>query len=329
MSGSNFVDYAKIFICSGKGGAGSIHFKREKFMPKGGPDGGDGGRGGHIIIKGNKNLSTLFHLRYTKYLKASSGEAGLGNNCKGAKGSDIIVEVPLGTIYKDFSTGKLLGEILHDNKKRILLKGGKGGLGNSHFKHALRQTPKFAQKGEFGKELILQVELKVLADVALIGAPNAGKSTLLKSLSAAKPVVGSYPFTTLRPQLGRVSYYDKLFTAVEIPGIIKGAAKGRGLGLRFLKHTLRNRVLLILIPSETVDYLCYYNELLEEMATYDKSILTKKRIIAISKSDLTSVKEIKNRLTTLPANIEKTLFSSLSREGLDNLKRLLSESICI
>src|SRR6056297_1423460 len=254
MADTNFVDYVKIHCKSGKGGAGSAHLRREKFVPKGGPDGGDGGRGGHIILEGSRNKWTLLHLKYKKHIKAGSGEAGGAQKKSGADGEDVIIEVPLGTIAKDAETGEYLFEITEDGQQKVLLKGGRGGLGNDHFKSSTFQTPRFAQPGEPGEEGWIILELKLLADVGLVGFPNAGKSTLLSVISAAKPKIADYPFTTLEPNLGIIDYKeDKSFVMADIPGIIENAHRGRGLGLRFLRHIERNSVLMFTIPCDSKD----------------------------------------------------------------------------
>ena len=254
MSISNFVDYVRIFCRSGNGGAGSAHFRREKYLPKGGPDGGDGGKGGDIIMVGNSQLWTLLHLRFTRHLRAENGASGSGQRSTGASGKDILIEVPLGTMAKDQETGELLGEVTENGQKLALLKGGRGGLGNDHFKTSTNQAPKYAQPGEAGDEASIVFELKILADVGLVGLPNAGKSTLLSVVSAAKPEIADYPFTTLRPNLGIVSYRDNYsFVMADIPGIIEGAHEGKGLGLRFLRHIERNSILLFLVPADSDD----------------------------------------------------------------------------
>ena len=268
MADSNFIDYVKIFCASGNGGDGSMHLRREKYIPKGGPDGGDGGRGGHIILRGNPQYWTLIHLKYRKHIKAEHGEAGSGNLCKGKNGKDIILDVPLGTLVRDAETGEKLLEVVEPGEEKILLKGGRGGLGNAYFKSATNQTPRYAQPGEPGSEGWFILELKVLADVGLVGFPNAGKSTLLSKLSAAKPKIADYAFTTLEPNLGIVQYYDdQSFVMADIPGIIEGAAEGKGLGLRFLRHIERNSVLLFLIPADSNDIAEEYGILLGDFST--------------------------------------------------------------
>ncbi len=320
----NFSDYAKIFVKSGKGGQGSAHLRREKYVPKGGPDGGDGGRGGHVIVKGNKNYWTLYHFKFQKHFKAPAGEAGGRNRRTGKSGEDVYIEVPLGTVIKDAETGEIIGEITEDGQEIIVAKGGKGGLGNWHFKSATRQTPRYAQPGEPGEEKSLILELKVLADVGLVGFPNAGKSTLLSKLTAAKPKIGDYPFTTLKPNLGIVPYRDyKSFVMADIPGIIEGAAEGKGIGHRFLRHIERNSVLLFTIPADSKDIREEYEILLSELKKYNPELLNKKRVLAITKSDLLD-EELKEEIKKeLPRDIPYVFVSSFTGEGLEELKDLL------
>ncbi len=323
MSGSNFVDYVKIFFRSGKGGAGSPHLHREKFVAKGGPDGGDGGRGGHIILKGNAQLWTLLHLKFKKHIFATSGEAGGSAQRTGADGNDVIVEVPLGTIAKDAETEEVLFEITEDQEEKTLLKGGRGGLGNTHFKSATNQTPRYAQPGEDGIEGWFILELKILADVGLVGFPNAGKSTLLSVVSAAKPKIADYPFTTLVPNLGIVQYRDmQSFVMADIPGIIEGAHEGKGLGLRFLRHIERNSMLLFMVPCDTDDIHNEYKTLLSELEKYNPELLDKKRILAITKSDMLDdelIQEIKKDLPDVP----HLFISSVTQKGIQELKDLI------
>ncbi|MDP4281602.1 MAG: GTPase ObgE, partial [Bacteroidota bacterium] len=304
MPDSNFVDYVKIFCASGHGGAGSAHFLRTRLNPRGGPDGGDGGRGGHIILKGNKQLWTLLHLRYTKHLKAGNGGNGQKQLCTGAYGEDILIEVPLGTIARDAESGNFECEITEDGETKILMPGGRGGLGNDHFKTATHQAPKFAQPGEPGMEGWKILELKLLADVGLVGFPNAGKSTLLSVISAAKPQIADYPFTTLVPNLGIVRYeHQQSFIMADIPGIIEGAHEGKGLGLRFLKHIERNAVLLFMIPVDCPDIKKEYNILLNELREYNPDLLDKSRVLALTKSDLADDEiqsELKKDLPDVP-----------------------------
>lgn len=320
---SNFVDYVKIFFRSGNGGGGAVSFRREKYIPKGGPDGGDGGRGGHIILKANPQLWTLLHLKYRKHIHASNGQNGMGSLKHGADGDDIIVEVPLGTVARDGETGEFLFEITEENQKRVLMKGGRGGLGNDHFKSSTQQTPRFAQPGEEGKEGWIILELKVLADVGLVGFPNAGKSTLLSVVSAAKPEIANYPFTTLTPQLGIVSYRDhRSFVMADIPGIIEGAHTGKGLGLRFLRHIERNSVLLFLIPADSKDIREEYAILCNELEQFNPELMDKPRLLAISKADMLD-DELKDALKKEYSDMKFHFFSSLTGEGIQGLKDLI------
>lgn len=320
----NFIDYIRIFCRSGHGGAGSKHFARTKFNPKAGPDGGDGGRGGHIILRGNKNLWTLLHLRYIKNVFAENGEGGSGDNCTGRTGKDYIIEVPLGTVAKDDETGQVEAEILEDGQEIVWIKGGRGGMGNAHFATPTNQAPEYAQPGEEGIESWKVLELKVLADVGLVGFPNAGKSTLLSSITAAKPKVADYAFTTLTPQLGMVAYRDgKSFCMADLPGIIEGAAEGKGLGHRFLRHIERNAVLLFLIPADSSNHRKEWEVLLKELEDYSPEMLHKQFVIAISKSDLLD-DELKAEIEKeLPQNIPHLFISSVSQKGLQELKDLL------
>ncbi len=324
MEKSNFIDYIRVFCRSGHGGAGSRHFMRTKFNAQAGPDGGDGGRGGHIILRGNKNLWTLLHLRYYKNVHAEDGEGGSGNNSTGRSGKDVIIEVPLGTIARDEETGKLEAEILEDGQEVILMKGGRGGLGNAKFATATNQAPEHAQPGEDGVEGWKLMELKVLADVGLVGFPNAGKSTLLSVMTAAKPKIADYAFTTLTPQLGIVEYRDgKSFCIADLPGIIEGAAEGKGLGHRFLRHIERNPVLLFLIPADSNDHHKEFKILLKELEEYNPELLDKEFIIAISKSDLLD-DELKEAIVKeLPADIPHIFISSVVNKGLTELKDML------
>ncbi len=328
MEKNNFIDYIRIFCRSGHGGAGSKHFMRTKFNPKAGPDGGNGGRGGHIILRGNKQLWTLLHLRYYKNVIAENGEVGNKNNRTGADGNDIIIEVPLGTIARDEETNKQEAEILEDGQEIIWLHGGRGGLGNANFATATNQAPEYAQPGEEGIEGWKTLELKVLADVGLVGFPNAGKSTLLSVLSAAKPKIADYAFTTLTPQLGIVEYRDgKSFCIADLPGIIEGAAEGKGLGHRFLRHIERNAVLLFLIPADSENHKKEFEILLNELKEYNPEMLQKEFIIAISKADMLD-DELKNSIKQeLPKNIPNIFISSITHAGLTELKDLLWNSI--
>jgi len=324
---SNFVDYVKIFCASGNGGAGSAHFMRTRTNPHGGPDGGDGGRGGHILLRGNKQLWTLLHLKFTKHLKAEHGGAGSRQLMHGANGNDVIIEVPLGTIARDAETGDLDCEITEEGQTHILVPGGRGGLGNDHFKSATRQVPKFAQPGEPGIESWKILELKLLADVGLVGFPNAGKSTLLSVISAAKPQIADYPFTTLVPNLGIVRYHDnRSFIMADIPGIIEGAHEGRGLGLRFLRHIERNAVLLFMIPVDAKNIRDEYRILLHELQQYNPELLDKKRLLAISKSDLAD-EEIRESLKKELPDIPWVFISGHHQTGLNKLKEMLWKAI--
>ncbi len=328
MAETNFVDYVKIFCRSGKGGSGSAHLRRERTKPRGGPDGGDGGRGGDVILKGNSQLWTLLHLKFTRHLFAGHGGSGSSNQKSGAAGKDIIVEVPLGTVAREEETEKILFEITSDGEQKILLKGGRGGLGNTHFKSATFQTPRFAQPGEPGLEGYFILELKLLADVGLVGFPNAGKSTLLSVVSAAKPKIDNYPFTTLTPNLGIVQYRDdKSFVMADIPGIIEGAAEGKGLGHRFLRHIERNSVLLFMIPADSEDIAKEYAVLLEELRRYNPELLDKKRVMAISKCDLLDEELTDAMRPLLPGGIPVVFISSVKGTGLISLKDLLWRAI--
>jgi GTP-binding protein len=321
MASSNFIDHVRIHCRSGAGGAGSVHFRREKFVPKGGPDGGDGGRGGHIILKGNKQLWTLLHLKYRKHVLAENGKPGEGGKRTGSQGEDVILEVPLGTIAKDSDSEEKLLEVTEDGQEVILVPGGRGGLGNDHFKTATKQTPRFAQPGEDSSEGWYVLELKLLADVGLVGFPNAGKSTLLSSVSAAKPEIADYPFTTLTPNLGVVPYRDhRSFVMADIPGIIEGASEGKGLGLRFLRHIERNSILLFLIPADSMDIHKEYLTLLGELEKYNPELLDKQRIVAISKSDLLDEELTVEIKKEIPDDISVTFFSSVTQTGLEALK---------
>ena len=325
---NNFIDYIRIFCHSGHGGAGARHLMRNKLTAKGGPDGGDGGRGGHIILKGNAQLWTLLHLRYFKNVIAEDGEGGSKNNCTGKDGKDIIIEVPLGTIARDEETGKVEAEILTDGQEIILAKGGRGGLGNSNFATPTNQVPEHAQPGEDGIEGWKQIELKVLADVGLVGFPNAGKSTLLSVITAAKPKIANYAFTTLTPQLGMVAYRDnRSFCIADLPGIIEGAAEGKGLGHRFLRHIERNAVLLFIIPSDSNDHKKEFEILKNELAEFNPELLQKEFIIAISKSDLLD-QELTDAINKeLPKNIPHIFISSATQKNLVELKDLLWKAL--
>jgi len=328
MADSNFIDYVKFCSRSGAGGAGSLHFRREKHVPKGGPDGGDGGRGGHIILRGNAQHWTLLHLKYKKHVIAEAGKGGEGGRRTGADGKDIILDVPLGTVAKDAETGEKRFEITEDGQEVVLTKGGRGGLGNHHFKSATNQAPHFAQPGEEGIEEWIILELKLLADVGLVGFPNAGKSTLLSSISAAKPEIGDYPFTTLVPNLGVVGYRDdKSFVMADIPGIIEGAAEGKGLGIRFLRHIERNSILLFLIPADAESIAEQYKILLGELEKYNPELLDKKRLLAISKSDMLDDELMAEMTHELPKGIPSIFISSVAQKNLDKLKDMIWQAI--
>jgi GTP-binding protein len=327
MASDNFVDYVKIHCSSGNGGGGSTHLRREKYIPKGGPDGGDGGRGGHIIVRGNKQLWTLLHLKYKKHIKAGHGSHGAGGLKTGSQGQDMYIDVPLGTIAKDVETGETLFEITEDGEEKIIQPGGRGGLGNNQFKSPTNQTPRYAQPGETGGESWKILELKVLADVGLVGFPNAGKSTLLSVLSAAKPEIANYPFTTIRPNLGIVSYRDhRSFIMADIPGIIEGAHKGKGLGLRFLRHIERNSLLLFMIPADSEDIKNEYQILINELKQYNPELLHKQRILAITKSDMLD-DELKTALSVDLPKIPFIFISSVAQQGLVELKDMIWEHL--
>ena len=328
VKNSNFVDYVKIFCRSGKGGAGSSHFRRDKITAKGGPDGGDGGNGGSIIIKADKQMWTLLHLRYQKHIFAEHGGWGSGSNSFGKDGENNFITVPLGTIVKDAETSEILFEITEDNQETTLVKGGLGGRGNSHFKSPTNQAPRYAQPGEDASEGWFILELKVLADIGLVGFPNAGKSTLLSVLSAAKPEIANYPFTTLVPNLGIVSYRDHMsFIMADIPGIIEGASEGKGLGLRFLRHIERNSTLLFMIPADTDDINTEYTVLLKELKKYNPELLDKDRILAISKSDMLD-DELKDEISkNFPKDLPCMFISSVAQQGLIELKDLIWEKL--
>mgnify|MGYP002516319620 FL=1 len=321
MADSNFIDYVKIFCASGHGGAGSVHLHRAKYVPKGGPDGGDGGRGGHIILRANPQFWTLIHLKYRKNVRAENGQSGSGALCKGRQGKDVILEVPVGTVVKDGDTGETLFEMVTPGEERILCKGGRGGLGNNNFKSATQQTPRFAQPGEEGEEGWFILELKLLADVGLVGFPNAGKSTLLAAITSAKPKIASYAFTTLEPNLGIVRYRDdKSFVMADIPGIIEGAHEGKGIGLRFLRHIERNSVLLFMVSAEESDINAGYEILTRELDMYNPELLEKRRVLAVTKCDLIDKKQERKISKTLPEGIPCVFISSVTGEGLQELK---------
>jgi GTP-binding protein len=324
MASSNFIDYVKIQCRSGAGGKGSLHFRREKHVPKGGPDGGDGGRGGHIILRGNAQLWTLLHLKYRKHVIAQPGASGEGGRRTGAQGEDVILEVPIGTVAKLADTDEFITEITEDGQEIILMPGGRGGQGNVHYKTATNQAPRTSQPGEQGMEEWVILELKILADVGLVGFPNAGKSTLLSVVSAAKPEIADYPFTTLTPNLGVVSYREEFsFVMADIPGIIEGAAEGKGLGIRFLRHIERNSILLFMVTATSESITQEYQILLNELKKYNPELLDKKRLLAISKCDLLPIEEQKTIQATLPAQIPHVLISSVTGQGILQLKDLI------
>ncbi len=323
MAISNFVDYVKIYCRSGNGGAGSVHFRREKYLEKGGPDGGDGGKGGDILMVANSQMWTLLHLRYTRHLNAEGGASGSKQRSSGASGKDIIIEVPLGTIARNPETDEIMGEITDREQQVVLLKGGRGGLGNEHFKTSVNQAPKYAQPGEEGIESFIIFELKILADVGLVGFPNAGKSTLLSVVSAAKPAIADYPFTTLVPNLGIVAYRDnQSFVMADIPGIIEGAHEGKGLGLRFLRHIERNSILLFLVPADSDDIKKEYHVLLNELKQYNPELLDKQRILAISKSDMLD-EELREEIEQDLPEVSYLFISSVAETGLMALKDMI------
>lgn len=323
MPQSNFVDYVKMFLRSGNGGSGSVHLHREKYVAKGGPDGGNGGNGGSIILRGNKQFWTLIHLRFQRHILAENGENGSGALCTGANGKDVIIDVPLGTVAKDAETLETLCEITEHDEQKILLKGGRGGMGNAFFKSATNQTPRYAQSGEEGIEGWYILELKLLADVGLVGLPNAGKSTLLSVISAAKPKIANYAFTTLEPNLGIVPHRDgKSFVVADIPGIIEGAHEGKGLGLRFLRHIERNSMLLFMISADSNDIKNEYSILLNELMLYNPELLDKKRVLAITKSDMLDNELMHEMEQNLP-NIPYVFISSVAGKGIQKLKDLL------
>ncbi|MBI6118741.1 GTPase ObgE [Salegentibacter maritimus] len=330
MTEGNFVDYVKIHVASGKGGSGSSHLHREKYIAKGGPDGGDGGRGGHVIVKGNKNLWTLFHLKFKRHIRAEHGGNGSKQRSSGADGSDEYIEVPLGTVIRDTETQKIIHEITEDGKEYLVAEGGMGGRGNWHFKSATNQTPRYSQPGIEGKQVDITLELKVLADVGLVGFPNAGKSTLLSVITAAKPKIADYEFTTLKPNLGIVEYRDfKTFVVADIPGIIEGAAEGRGIGHRFLRHIERNSTLLFLIPADAPNISEQYEILLDELRRYNPEMLDKDRLVAISKSDMLDAElklEMKHELDK-NLGAPYLFISSVTQQGLTELKDRLWEML--
>ncbi len=328
MASNNFIDYVKINCRSGRGGAGSHHFFRAKGLPNGGPDGGDGGRGGHIILEGNEQLWTLLHLQYKKHIFAQDGEGGGENLRSGKQGEDIIIQVPLGTVAKNVETGEQMLEITSHGQRLVLVPGGRGGLGNDHFKSATNQTPQYAQPGEEAIEMQVVLELKLLADVGLVGFPNAGKSTLLSVVSAAKPKIADYAFTTLVPNLGVVAYRDyKSFVMADIPGIIEGAAEGRGLGTRFLRHIERNSMLLFMISCDSPDIAAEYNILLGELEQFNPELLDKKRLLAITKADMIDEELEAEMRAALPAGVSAVFISSLANKGITQLKDMIWQAL--
>lgn len=328
MASGNFVDYVKIHTTSGNGGGGSTHFRREKYIPKGGPDGGDGGRGGHVILRGNSQLWTLLHLKFKKHIRAGHGVHGSGQLKTGAEGQDVYVDVPLGTVAKDTETGQTLFEITEDGEEKIIQRGGRGGLGNNNFKSSTNQTPRYAQPGEEGGEGWKVLELKLLADVGLVGFPNAGKSTLLSVVSAAKPEIADYPFTTIRPNLGIVKYRGhRSFVMADIPGIIEDAHKGKGLGLRFLRHIERNSMLLFMIPADSDDIEKEYKILYKELKQYNPELIHKDIVLAITKSDMLD-EELKAEIVkTLPKKVPSIFISSVANIGIDDLKDMIWKTL--
>ena len=324
MADSNFIDYVKILCRSGKGGAGSRHFYRAKYVPKGGPDGGDGGRGGHIILRGNKNMWTLLPLKYRRHIYAGNGQSGSGGRSFGKDGDDVIIDVPCGTVVFDAETGEYLTEVKYDGEEVNLLRGGRGGLGNWHFKSATNRTPRYAQPGEPAIEKSVILELKLLADVGLVGFPNAGKSTLLSAISAARPKIADYPFTTMEPQLGIVSYRDnRSFVMADIPGIIEGASEGKGLGLRFLRHIERNAVLLFMIPADADDINRQYEILCRELEQFNPQLADKPRVLAVSKADMLDDELMEEIEKTLPQNVRHVFISAVTGYHLQELKDIL------
>lgn len=328
MAESNFVDYVKIYCRSGKGGRGSSHFRREKYIPKGGPDGGDGGRGGHVYLRGNRNYWTLLHLKYERHIMATNGESGSAKRSSGKDGEDRVIEVPCGTVVYDAETGEFICDVTEDGQQVMLLKGGRGGLGNFNFKTATNQAPRYSQPGEPALERTVILQLKLLADVGLVGFPNAGKSTLLSVVSAAKPKIANYPFTTLEPNLGIVSYRDnRSFVMADIPGIIEGASEGKGLGLRFLRHIERNAVLLFMVPADSFDISEAYEILLGELEKFNPQLLDKERVLAISKSDMLDDELREEIEKTLPAGVPHVFISAVTGYGIQELKDVLWKAI--
>jgi GTP-binding protein len=328
MAESNFVDYVKIYCRSGKGGRGSSHFRREKYVPRGGPDGGDGGRGGHVYLRANRNFWTLLHLKFDRHIIATTGEGGSGKRSSGKDGEDRFIEVPCGTVVYDANTGEYICDVTKDGQTAMLLKGGKGGRGNVHFKTSTNQAPRYAQPGEPCQERMIILQLKLLADVGLVGFPNAGKSTLLSVVSAAKPKIANYPFTTLEPNLGIVNYRDnRSFVMADIPGIIEGASEGKGLGLRFLRHIERNSLLLFMVPADAADIRREYEVLDSELVKYNPGLADKNRVLAITKSDLLDAELQEAIAQELPDDIPAVFISSVTQQGLMELKDLLWQEL--
>lgn len=328
MADSNFIDYVKIYCRSGKGGRGSMHLRHVKYQPNGGPDGGDGGHGGSIYLRGNHNYWTLLHLKYERHIFAEHGGNGGRDKCHGTNGKDRYIDVPCGTVVYDAETGKFICDVMHDGQEILLLKGGRGGLGNFQFRSATNQAPRFAQPGEPMEEMTIILELKLLADVGLVGLPNAGKSTLLSALSSARPKIANYPFTTLEPSLGIVSYHDKQsFVMADIPGIIEGASEGKGLGLRFLRHIERNSLLLFMVPGDTDDIKREYEILLHELQNFNPEMLDKHRVLAVTKSDLLDDELVEMLRETLPDDLPCVFISSVTGQGLDELKNVLWQEL--
>ena len=328
MAESNFVDYVKIYCRSGKGGRGSSHFRREKYIPKGGPDGGDGGRGGHIYLRGNRNYWTLLHLKFERHILATNGESGSAKRSSGKDGEDRVIEVPCGTVVYDADTGEYLCDVTEDGQQVMLLKGGRGGLGNFNFKTSTNQAPRYAQPGEPSQERTVILQLKLLADVGLVGFPNAGKSTLLSVVSAAKPKIANYPFTTLEPNLGIVNYRDnRSFVMADIPGIIEGASEGKGLGLHFLRHIERNSLLLFMVPADTDDIRKEYGILSNELEKYNPDLLDKPRVLAITKSDLLDDELIEALSEDLPEDVPHLFISAVAGMGITELKDMLWKAL--
>ena len=324
MADSNFIDYVKIYCRSGKGGKGSMHLRHVKYQPNGGPDGGDGGKGGSIILRGNHNYWTLLHLKYQRHIKAEHGGNGGRDKCHGTDGKDVYIDVPCGTVVYDAETGKFICDVMHDGQEVMLLKGGRGGLGNYQFRTATNQAPRYAQPGEPMQEMTVIMELKLLADVGLVGFPNAGKSTLLSAVSSARPKIANYPFTTLEPSLGIVEYHDhKSFVMADIPGIIEGASEGKGLGLRFLRHIERNSLLLFMVPGDTDDIKREYEILLNELTNFNPEMLDKHRVLAVTKSDLLDEELIEMLKETLPEDLPVVFISSVTGQGINELKDIL------